>query len=541
MPSTRKNTRARTAKDTAAAAAPLPVIADDNASGIPGALFHAAVEQADIGIIITDAMARIGYVNPAFTRTTGYTADDALGEKPSILSNRVTPPEVYHAMWKQITGKQTWRGRLVNRRKDGTPYLADLTVTPVLDAAGQLVHFLGLHRDVTEMHRLECAVRNQKVLIESVVDSAPMVLALLDMNDKVVLDNQAYKALMADLGMQEPAGIILDAIRKELGTGFGPFRPGAHAFTERQIRLDRPHWPSPRWFACSAVWVRSDRDEADAFYSGSGDPFLLLVAKDVSRQVMEQERARVAALQALMAEETRRQELREGLAAAVYQMEGPLNVLNSVLTVMGRRGCDPTQTAMMEALRAGQTALETLRAAIPPTLPEAATAVNVNEVVRDVLDLSASRFLHTGVVADWAPQAVLPTLPAMPTRLRTMLKALVDNAIDAMNSKGWSRRELIIRTSSREDCVLIQVIDSGPGLAPDLRLKAFEPFFTTKKGQGNHLGTGLTAAQQVAADHGGSIELADAPQGGCIAIVTLPLRKHLDWNAEPLRASRAAV
>jgi nitrogen fixation negative regulator NifL len=526
MPSSRKP-RARTAK----------VATTDHATNeIPPALFRAAVEQSDIGIMITDAVARIGYVNPAFTHTTGYAGSDAIGERPSLLSNRATPPEVYRSMWEQLAGKQTWRGRLVNRRKNGRPYLADLTVTPVLDEAGNIAHFLGLHRDVTELHRLECTVRNQKALIESVVDSAPVALALLDLKDQVVLDNQAYKALMADLGMQEPAGIILDVVRTELGSDFGAFQPGAHAFVERQIRLDRPHWRAPRWFACSAVWVQNDRGEADAFYDGNGEPFLLLVAKDVSRQLLEQERARVAALQVLMSDETRRQELREGLAAAVYQMEGPLNVLKSVLAVMDRRGCDPAQTAMHDALKAGQAALDTLRSAVPPAMPETLATINLNELVRDVLDLSAMQLLATGISASWEPQTLLPSLSGMPTRLRSMLKALVDNAIDAMNTKGWRRRELTIRTRSREGFVEIRVEDSGPGLAAELRLKVFEPFFTSKKAQGNHLGTGLTAAQQTAADHGGAIELREGAQGGCIAIVVLPIHGNAGWGAGSLRA-----
>ncbi|MCX9154648.1 nitrogen fixation negative regulator NifL [Niveibacterium sp. 24ML] len=500
---------------------------------VDATLFRAAVEQADIAISISDPRAHIEYVNPAFTRVSGYLPADALGEKQSILSSHTTPPEVYKAMWHTITGKQTWSGRLVNRRKDGSPYLADLTVTPVLDEAGQISHYLGLHRDITALHKLECAVRNQKALIESVVDSAPLVLALLNLEDRVVLDNLAYKALMSDLGMTEPAKVLLDAIRNELGNGFGAFTPGSHAFLDRQVRLDRPHWRSPRWYNCSAVWVSAASDKADAFYNSEGEPMLLLVATDISRQIQEQEKARIAALQAVMAEENRQQALRESLSAAVYQMEGPLNVLGSVVTMMGRRGCDPAQAALAEALKAGQAALETLRTAIPARAPEMSTAVNLNEVVRDVLDLSSGRLLAAGVSVSWKPQMVLPNIQGAPTRLRGLLKALVDNAIESMNVKGWRQRELAITTISLGDSVEISVVDSGPGLAPELRLKAFEPFFSTKKAQGNHLGTGLPAAQQVAVDHGGCIELNPAPETGCIARVVLPLQHGAGISAEP--------
>lgn len=494
-------------------------------ANIPAALFRAAVEQADIAISITDPRANIEYVNPAFTRSTGFTAEDAQGLNQSILSNRTTPPDVYKTMWRQITQKHPWSGRLVNSRKDGTRYLADLTITPVLDDDGNITHYLGLQRDITELHRLECAVRNQKALIESVVDGAPLVLALLNMEDGVVLDNHAYKVLMADLGMTEPAQVLLEAVRTELGNGFGPFTPGSHAFLDRQIRLDRAHWPTPRWYACSGVWVASHNDATDAFYDNQAEAYLLLVAKDVSRQVMEQEKARVAALQAVMAEESRQQALRESLSAAVFQLEGPLNILDSVVTMMGRRGCDPAQAALADALKAGQSALETLRAAVPPETRETETLANLNEIVRDVLDLSSHAFLAAGVTVSWVPQLTLPNLSAYPNRLRSMLKSLVDNAVEAMNTKGWTQRDLSIRTRSQNGEVIVEIEDSGPGVSGELRLKAFEPFYSTKKGSGHHLGTGLPAAQQVAIDHGGSIELGSSHRGGCVAQVILPLRR----------------
>lgn len=490
---------------------------------LDSSLFRAAVEQADIAVSITDAAANVLYVNPAFTRVTGYCAADALGRNQSILSSRTTPKDVYQAMWAAITQHESWSGRLPNRRKDGSRYLADLTITPVIDAEGRTTHYLGLHRDVTALHELECAVRNQKTLIESVVDGAPVVMALLDMDDVVILDNHEYKKLMGDLGMIEPAGILLEAVRNELGTGFGPFRAGSHAFLDRQVRIDRPHWRNARWFSCSGVWVGAARDDADAFYSESGRAYLLVVAKDITRQIIEQEKARVAAMHAVMLEEGRVQTLRESLQAAVYQMEGPLNVLASVVNLLGRRGCDPAQAALADALKAGQLAVETLRSAIPSVASEHPSSVNVNELMRDVLDLSARHFLSAGIEVHWQPQLVLPGIQGYPNRLRAMFKSLVDNAVEAMNVKGWRNRELVItsRTVGQDVAVLIE--DSGPGLAPELRLKAFEPFFSTKKGEGSHLGTGLTAAQQVIADHGGTIEITDGAQKGCLVRVTLPV------------------
>lgn len=491
---------------------------------IPADLFRAAVEQADIAISITDPRAIIEYVNPAFTRTTGFSVDDVQGQRHSVLASRTTPTRVYEALWREIANKSPWRGRLVNRRKDGEQYLADLTITPVLDEEGNISHYLGLHRDISALHRLECAVRNQKALIESVVDTAPMVLALLDMQDRVLLDNHAYKALTADLGMQEAAKVLLEAVRNSRSQGLGAYRPGEYAFLDEEVRLDRPHWRTPRWYACSGVWVANQHDATDAFFDEETEAYLLLVATDITRQVMEHEKARVATLQAMLAEEIRRQALSESMSAAVYQMEGPLNVLESVLKIMGRRACDPAQAALAEALKAGQSGLETLRAAIPPATAENLTKVNLNEAVRDVLDLLAQNFLANGITLNWQPQMVLPGLQGQARRLRVMLKALVDNAIEAISEKGWKEREITIRSSSSADSLCIEIADSGPGIPAESRLQAFEPFWSTRKASGQHLGTGLPSAQQVAVDHGGNIELGETPKGGGLVRVVLPIR-----------------
>lgn len=488
-------------------------------------VFQQAVEQADMAISITDPRANILYVNPAFTRVTGYSAAEVAGRNQSLLSNKTTPIAIYEALWQKIGHGEPWSGRLVNRRRDGGKYLAELLITPVLDGAGALTHYLGLHRDITELYELECQVRNDKALIESALEAAPVVLALLDEEERVVLDNHEYKKLMADLGIAEPAKVILEAVRNGEGRGFGPPREGAAAFADREVRIDRPGGPAPRWFSCSGTWVRRDGGGADAFFDRQNHIYLLLVAKETTRARAEHEKTRMAALQAVLAEENRVDGLRESLSAAVFQMEGPINVLASVMAMMGRRGGqDPMAGAFNEALGAAREALATLRGAIPERSEETPTAVNLNEVLQDVMELATRRFLAAGIGVSWKPQAVLPNLHGYPNRLRAMLKAVVDNAIEAMNVKGWRERELRLATRSLAGAIELTIEDTGPGIPPEIRLKVFEPFFSTRKPAGHHLGTGLSAAQQVALDHGGSIELDPANGGGCKVRVVLPLR-----------------
>ena len=495
-------------------------------------VFEHTVNQADMAISITDVQGNIVYVNPAFTRVSGYGADEAIGKNESILSNKTTPPEMYKSLWQKISRGESWSGRLINRRKDGSKYLAELSISPVVNADGVVLHYLGMHRDVTAMHRLECEVKNQKALIESVVDAAPMLIALLDVDDRVVLDNHEYKKLQADLGMSEPAPMLMTAIRASLEAEAGNGRRSSgYAFLDREVRLDPPGGRPPRWFSCSGSRVREDDGAADAFFAGGGRDYLLLVAKEITGLRAQQEKARVAALQAVMAEEDRVSVLRESLSAASFRLEGPLNMMASAVGMLARRNgdTDPMAVALADAMAAGQQALSELRAMIPGETREPEGSVNVNELLRDVLDLTTGRLLAAGVRVSWKPQAMLPALQGYPNKLRSLFKALIDNAIEAMSARGWRERELSVITRAQLGGIEIVIEDSGPGIPAAQQLKVFEPFYTTKRegqGQRGHLGTGLSAAQQVAADHGGTIEIDQRKTAGCRVRVVLPVNRH---------------
>ncbi len=114
-----------------------------------------AIEQAAEPIVITDAEAKIQYVNPAFTRITGYARDEVYGNSPNILKSGKQDEAFYRRMWDTIQAGQTWQGRLVNRRKDGTFYTEDITISPVCDQAGTITNFVAVKRDITRELSLE--------------------------------------------------------------------------------------------------------------------------------------------------------------------------------------------------------------------------------------------------------------------------------------------------------------------------------------------------------------------------------------------------
>lgn len=118
-------------------------------------LLHAALEAAPTGWFVTDANGVIEWVNPAFTRITGYAPAEAIGQRPNILSSGRHSTSLYANLWGTIRDGQIWQGELCNRRKDGSLFFEKLTIAPVRDAEGAIGHFVAMAEDVTGQHELE--------------------------------------------------------------------------------------------------------------------------------------------------------------------------------------------------------------------------------------------------------------------------------------------------------------------------------------------------------------------------------------------------
>jgi PAS domain S-box-containing protein len=108
-------------------------------------------------VVITDADARIEYVNPAFERVSGYSREEALGQNPRILQSGEHGTAFYAAMWTALTSGQSFTGDLTNRRKDGSLFQEEAVVSPIRDDTGTITSYVAVKRDVTRERAVEAA------------------------------------------------------------------------------------------------------------------------------------------------------------------------------------------------------------------------------------------------------------------------------------------------------------------------------------------------------------------------------------------------
>lgn len=123
-----------------------------------------AVEQTDDLIIITDIDGNIQYANPAFERVTGYQLHEVKGCNPRILKSGQHDSSHYNELWGEITAGRAWRGRFVNKKKDGSHYIAEVTISPIRNQQGDLINYIGVQRDITHTIELEKHLRQAQKL-----------------------------------------------------------------------------------------------------------------------------------------------------------------------------------------------------------------------------------------------------------------------------------------------------------------------------------------------------------------------------------------
>ncbi len=149
-----------------------------------------AIEQSPNTIVITDPDGVIEYANPKFTATTGYTLIEALGQNPRILKSGDMPPQEYQRLWATITAGGEWRGEFHNKKKSGELYWEWASISPILDAEGNIINYLAVKEDITARKAAEEALRQSSASNRALLNAIPDLMFRVS-RDGIYLD---YKA-----------------------------------------------------------------------------------------------------------------------------------------------------------------------------------------------------------------------------------------------------------------------------------------------------------------------------------------------------------
>lgn len=247
--------------------------------------FSRAVEQSPAAVVITDPDGNIEYVNPKYSQITGYSMEEVIGKKPGILKSGKHSITFYEKLWQTLSQGKEWKGEFCNVKKDGQEYWDSASISPIMDAKGEIIHFVGVQEDITEKKVVEQAIKENESKLRAITESVYDAIAVIDSKEQIVFWNPAAERIFGYTA-EEVLGHSLhdlivppndiERIKKKVAefslTGQGRGIGTIKEFTAR--RKDGSTFPAERslaafrmngeWWAAGTVRDITDRKKAEA-------------------------------------------------------------------------------------------------------------------------------------------------------------------------------------------------------------------------------------------------------------------------------------
>jgi PAS domain S-box-containing protein len=464
-----------------------------------------AVEQSPVSVMITDTGGVIEYINPAFSRMTGYARDEVLGHNPRLLRSHQTSQETYRGMWQQIAAGHDWRGEIVNQRRDGSLYWEQMTIAPVKGPTGAVENFIAIKEDVTEVRSLRQALEREHANVRRMLESILDGIVLTDADGRFRYANPAFLAQFGPVEGRE-AGDVFDAPLPS---------PAADQATLRS------EWQSPgsgRTYDLTATWV----------HSPDGGRSLLRVFHDITVRKQAEE----ALTSAREAAELANRAKSEFLATMSHELRTPLNAIIGFSEIIEQQLLGPLEQPQYcdyahDINESGHHLLGLINDVLDVARLEIGRVVLREENVDPLALVQASLNLvreraeigNVDIIAE-LPNDV-PGLWGDPRRLKQVLVNVIGNAIKFTPAGG----KVTVAVRPQQDGLAITVTDTGIGIAAEDLGKVMAPFGQVDSGMARRYGgsgLGLPLSRKLMHLHDGTLGLESTVGIGTTVTLRFP-------------------
>jgi PAS domain S-box-containing protein len=482
-----------------------------------------AVQESPASVVITDTRGNINYVNPKFTRTTGYSLQEVMGQNPRVLKSGETTPADYQELWDTITSGREWRGIFHNKKKNGELYWESASISPIKDEHGVITDFIAVKEDITAMKYAQDELAKLS-LVASKTDNAV-----------IITNNQGLIEWVND-GFTRMTGYTLSEI---LGKKPGPILQGPLTNPETVKRIsDKLKKKEPfteeilnyykngetKWISMDITPIRNDQGEVVKFIS---------LQRDITQRKETEEALRQAKAQA----ESANQAKSEFLANMSHEIRTPMNAIIGIADLLWDSDLTPEQRQYVQISRsAGENLLLLINDILDLSKVEAGQlalehiSFDLFGIIEKTCEVMAvrthSRNLELACrISPDTPQYI----KGDPTRLRQVITNLLCNAI-----KFTEKGEIVLMvlptgkeiSSQSPQYLQFSVRDTGIGIPAEKLSTIFEKFTQadssiTRKYAGT--GLGLAISRQLTELMGGKIWVESKPQEGSTFFFTIPL------------------
>lgn len=508
-------------------------------------LFSSAVEQTGDAVMITNKEGVIEYVNPSFEDLAGYKREEAVGQTPRILKSGKHGRIFYENMWKTITSGGVFRGVMTNKKKNGELYHEEETITPILNAQGNIAHFVSTARDITERIRIQENLARRQDTLQSVYEMA-------------ITPGSSFQAIcdLAVLNLSRLLGLSHVMVQRVIGgeirvvstmsvgqisheeTDF-PVTPLSASVLEGgvsyqfkgSLRELFPGNPYLSRFDLESFVVVPIRDKAGmiiGIINGmdfdartlSGDEIQLIeifasyIGHEIERNLLQVQLQKAQEMKILG-------QLASGVA---HEVRNPLSAILSIMQAIDQElGDNPDFKVHLSHIRSQVNRLSQLMQdllELGKPIPAASfQPTSMSEVCTTAVDLwgqSSHAGTHKVRVFDSHEDGKWSVF-ANSDKLVQIFINLFDNA--AQHSPMGSEIQLTMSKSGGSG-FRVAIRDQGSGVPPENLKRILEPFFTTRKGG---TGLGLSIVKHIVELHGGELSIwNNTPPPGCTVEINLP-------------------
>ncbi len=466
-----------------------------------------ALESAANGIILTDSYGAIMWSNPAFSQMTGYTKEEIIGKNPSFLKSGKQDREFYQDLWSTILVGTVWRGEIINRRKDGSLYYEEQTITPVIDQNGNITNFISIRQDITLHKQADDALIKSEEKYRSLVIATAQIVWQTNADGEVIEDNPNWRAYTGQskqefLGRGWINALHPDDQQRTTDIWARAVKSKRSYDTEYRIKSRSGEYG---YFAVRGVPIIDKEENVSGWIGTCTD---ITEKKNYENQLIQAEKH--AAIGRMV-------------GSVTHEINNPLQTIKNCLYLIRQEtetvslNTEPLEMALSETQRLSNIVGQ-LRQLYRPQAGQTMRSQELLEIIEEVHSLITPHLNNSQVVWQTSTDFTSCYINCVRDQMIEVILNICMNAIEAMQPNGGILSVNMIRASDKHQ-VGIVISDSGQGIKPEILPHIFEPFITTKE---FGLGLGLSICYGIIQKHGGQITVESQPDHGTSFTIWLP-------------------
>jgi nitrogen fixation negative regulator NifL len=466
-----------------------------------------ALESAANGIILTDSYGAIMWSNPAFSQMTGYTKEEIIGKNPGFLKSGKQDREFYQDLWSTILVGTVWRGEIINRRKDGSLYYEEQTITPVIDQNGNITNFISIRQDITLHKQADDALIKSEEKYRSLVIATAQIVWQTNADGEVIEDNPNWRAYTGQskqefLGRGWINALHPDDQQRTTDIWARAVKSKRSYDTEYRIKSRSGEYG---YFAVRGVPIKDKEENVSGWIGTCTD---ITEKKNYENQLIQAEKH--AAIGRMV-------------GSVTHEINNPLQTIKNCLYLIKQEtetvslNTEPLEMALSETQRLSNIVGQ-LRQLYRPQAGQTTRSQELLEIIEEVHSLITPHLNNSQVIWQTSTDFTSCYINCVRDQMIEVILNICMNAIEAMQPNGGILSVNMIRASDKHQ-VGIDISDSGQGIKPEILPHIFEPFITTKE---FGLGLGLSICYGIIQKHGGQITVESQPDHGTSFTIWLP-------------------